>query len=179
MNHLGTKKLETKRLILRPFNNNDYEEMYNNWANDSRVTKYMTWDPHKDINETKTLVNHWVNSYNKNNFYHWIIYLKEENIVIGSFSIVDINQDLEEVEIGYCIGYNWWNQGLVTEACKEILNYLLNEVQVKSVVAKHDSRNPASGKVMQKNNMVYQGEEPFVNKGEDITLIVYQIKKDD
>ena len=47
MKHLGSKVLTTERLVLRPFRADDAEAMFNNWASDPEVTKYLTWTPHK------------------------------------------------------------------------------------------------------------------------------------
>ena len=115
--------------------------------------------------------------YDNNKFYNWVITEKGINEAIGSLSIVDINEEREEVEIGYCIGYNYWNKGYVTEALKKVIAYLFDEIQVKSIVAKHDSRNLASGRVMQKANMEYYGQEYDVNKDEKILLLIYKISK--
>lgn len=179
MKNIGTKNLETKRLVLRKFLPSDYQKAYENYCTDERVTKYMTWNPHKDINETKTLVEGWASRYNDNKFYHWLITLKGVDEAIGSISVVEINEEQEEVEIGYCVGYDFWNKGIVTEATKEVIKYLFERVEVKSIVAKHDVRNIGSGKVMQKCDMMYYGQESGTNKGEDISLSVYKINKED
>ena len=178
MKHLGTKNLETNRLILRKFQLDDYKLFYQNWATDERVTRYMTWYPHQNINETKELVERWSNSYDNNQFYHWIIVLKENNEPIGSMSVVDINEEKEDFEVGYCINYNNWNKGLATEAFNEVINYLFNEVNIKCVTASHDSRNVASGKVMEKCGLKYIETQDFVNKGENILLKIYQRNKE-
>ena len=175
MNHSGTKKLETDRLILRKFELNDYIKAFENYCNDEKVTKYMTWNPHESNALTKDLISNWVSNYSDNQYYQWVITLKGINEAIGSISVVSINEELSEVEIGYCIGYNYWNQGIVTEATSKVIEYLFNEVKVKSIIAKHDSRNEASGRVMQKCNMMYYGQESGTNKGEDISLNVYKI----
>lgn len=47
MNHKGTVTIETERLILRRFCLKDAKFMFYNWANDSEVTKYLSWQPHK------------------------------------------------------------------------------------------------------------------------------------
>lgn len=51
----NTKKLETSRLILRKFNENDYIKMFDNWANDEKIIKYVSFNPHKNYSETKKL----------------------------------------------------------------------------------------------------------------------------
>lgn len=51
MKHLGTKTLETKRLILRKTIDSDVQPMFNNWANDERVTKFLNWKPYTSAKE--------------------------------------------------------------------------------------------------------------------------------
>ncbi len=55
MNKIGTKTIEIERIILRQFTLDDADDMFNNWASDSEVTKYLTRPPHKDVSFTKTL----------------------------------------------------------------------------------------------------------------------------
>lgn len=56
MKYTGTVELETERLILRQFESTDAEAMYNNWASDSEVTKYLMWQAHKSIEESKEYI---------------------------------------------------------------------------------------------------------------------------
>lgn len=51
----GTRKIETERLILRRFVMEDAEDMYNNWASDPEVTKYLTWPTHPSSEVTKDI----------------------------------------------------------------------------------------------------------------------------
>ena len=60
MKHLGTKELESKKLLLRRFTLNDAQNVFKNWANDDEVTKYLTWSTHKDINTTKNVLEQWI-----------------------------------------------------------------------------------------------------------------------
>ena len=50
-------RLETKRLLLREFREDDALMMFSNWANDPKVTEYMTWEPHNNIEVTKFIIN--------------------------------------------------------------------------------------------------------------------------
>jgi len=65
LNHKGTTLIETKRLILRRFTIDDASSMFNNWASDIDVCKYMRWSPHKNEEETKEKLSIWIDSYNK------------------------------------------------------------------------------------------------------------------
>ena len=59
--------------------------------------------------------------------------------------------------IGYCIGRNWWGQGLMSEALEGVIHFLITQVGANRIESRHDPNNPASGKVMAKCNMVYEG----------------------
>lgn len=84
LNHIGTVTLETERLILRRFTADDTEAVYNNWTSDNEVSKYMRWENHKNINETRIKINDWLERYNKNNFYQWVISIKGSDEPIGA-----------------------------------------------------------------------------------------------
>lgn len=158
MRHLGTKRLETKRLILRQYRVSDAENMYYNWANDVEVTKYLTWPPHKNPDSTRELLNMWIKDYGKSDYYQWVIALNDDSEeVIGSISVVDINEDIEMIELGYCLGKNWWHQGIMSETLKEIIRFFIEEVRVNRIQARHDVRNANSGKVMLACGMKYEG----------------------
>lgn len=158
MKNLGTKTIETERLILRKFKIEDAEAMYKNWASDEEVTKFLTWPPHSNVEVTKTILKDWVDNYKEDDFYQWAIILKENgDEPIGSISVVDKNEKANMVHIGYCIGRKWWNTGVTSEALKALINYLIKEVGVNRVEARHDPNNPNSGKVMMKCGMKYEG----------------------
>ena len=59
MNHKGTILLETNRLILRKFVIEDSEAMYNNWASEDEVTKFLTWPTHSDVEVTRAVLSSW------------------------------------------------------------------------------------------------------------------------
>lgn len=173
MAHLGTKKIETKRLVLRKFKLTDSTEFYKNWASNSNVTKYLTWDIHENEQVTKELLKEWVPQYKNNNYYQWAIELKGTKEIIGAISIVDIDEEKENMEIGYCIGEQWWNNGYMTEAVKEVIEFLFKEVNIKTITGKADSRNKASIKVLTKCGLKYRRVENKQNKNEDVEVLVY------
>lgn len=157
MNHLGTKEIETDRLLLRKFKLSDAEEMYKNWANDDNVTRYITWPTHKDIEETRRVVEGYVNDSARDNYYHWCIVLKETNEAVGSIGAFRLYDDLKLFEIGYCIGKKFWNKDITTEAMKALIKFFFEEVGVNRIEARHDVKNPASGRVMIKSGLKFEG----------------------
>lgn len=157
MNNLGTITIETERLILRRFKEDDANDVFNNWANDSEVTKHLTWPTHKSIEDTKEYLRIVVNEYEDNRIYHWGIELKEINQVIGDIGGVKYNEDIELVHIGYCMGKKWWNKGIMSEAFSAIIKFLFEEVKVNRIESRYDPRNIYSGKVMERCGLKYEG----------------------
>lgn len=155
--HKGTNAIETERLILRRFKVQDAEDMYKNWSTDKEVSKFLTWKPHENVEFTRSLLTNWVEAYENENIYNWAIEIKEEKEVFGSIGAVKINDSNFSCEIGYCISSKYWNRGFVTEALKAVIDYMFTEVGLNRVVALYDTNNPASGRVMAKCNMKYEG----------------------
>lgn len=157
MKNLGTKRIETKRLVLRKFELTDAEAMYKNWASDDKVTKFLIWPTHKDIEVSRKVLEMWVKDYSEDNNYQWCIELKSIGEAIGSIGVVDYKENIEAVEIGYCIGSKYWGQGITTEALKALIEFFFEEVGVNRIEARHDPVNANSGKVMQKCGLKYEG----------------------
>ena len=156
LTHRGTKTIETPRLILRKATIEDAETMFRNWANDPEVTKYLTWPPHKDMDVTKSVLANWVESYQKDDYYQWMIVLKDTDEPIGSLMASSVGR-APSAHIGYCIGKNWWHRGIMTEALRAVIRYLFDEVGFQRIEAMHDPNNPHSGAVMRKCGMTYEG----------------------
>ena len=157
MEHRGTKKLETARLILRPFVKEDAPAMYRNWASDPEVTKFLSWPTYKTVDTAYEILNIWVSQYRDDTFYQWAIELKEIGEVIGSISVVNFDERVDMAEIGFCIGRPWWGQGMMTEAFQAVIDFLFGEVGVLRIEAGHDPNNPTSGAVQRKCGLKYEG----------------------
>ena len=158
MNHIGTIELTTERLTLRRFELEDAASAYYNWTSDPEVTKYLTWPTHQSVEQTEQVIKEfWIANYDKKDFYEWAIELNEIEQPIGSISAVRVDDNIDAVEIGYCIGREFWHKGYTSEALKEVMRFFFEEVGAGRVSARHDVNNPNSGKVMQKCGMEYEG----------------------
>ena len=158
MIHCGTQSIETKRLLLRRFSVDDAEAMYSNWASDPEVTKYLTWPAHSSADVSKAVLEAWVSSYSQENYYQWAIVLKAHgDDPIGSISAVGMNDEIDMIHIGYCLGRDWWRQGIMSEALRAVMDFFFDEVGANRIESRHDPRNPHSGMVMKKCGMKYEG----------------------
>lgn len=177
---MNTKVLETERLILRPFKIEDAADMYNNWASDPLVSRYVTWDTHESVEVTKKVIEMWISEY-EDGKYNWLVELKDNHEPIGNISVV---KDKEfKAEIGYCYGSKYWGNGYATEALRKVIEYLILEKDYYIVEAKHIGGNPASGRVMQKAGMRKDAilRKRMINKvtKERDDLVVYSIIKEE
>ncbi len=173
--HLGSETIYTERLILRKFKEGDENAMYKNYVRDPEVTKYVTWEVHKDMNETRDLVNRWINSYNEM-VYRWAICLKDTDEVIGSIDIVRPMFGYVTVETGYVLAREYWNKGVMTEALAAVIEHM-KKVGVHRIQAKHVVENIGSGRVMEKAGMQKEGvlREAAYKNGEFQDLAIWAI----
>lgn len=158
MKNSGTQRIETDRLILRRYVIEDADAMYKNWASDSEVTKFLTWQPHSSVDVSRSIIENWLKEYSDKKYYQWAIVLKANgNEPIGDISVGQMNEDISMVHIGYCLGRAWWRRGIMSEALKAVMDFMFDTVEVNRVESRHDPMNPNSGKVMQKCGMKYEG----------------------
>ena len=157
MNRTGTQRIETQRLILRRFKTEDAEDMYNNWASDPEVTRYLTWPAHSGVEVSRRVLAEWVPLYENGSYYNWAMEYKETGKVIGNISVVRLNESTEAADMGYCMSRAYWGQGLMPEALKAVIDYLFDVVGLNRIAACHDVNNPKSGRVMDKAGMKREG----------------------
>lgn len=168
MKHKGTVTIETSRLTLRRFTAEDAEAAFHNWMSDDKVTEFLRWPTHSNIDITKRVLNSWLPDYDKADFYQWAIVLKDINEPVGTISVVDMDERTEKVHIGYCIGSKWWHLGITSEALSAIIPFFFEQVEVGRIEAQHDPNNPNSGNVMKKCGLIYEGtlrKADWSNKG--------------
>ena len=81
---------------------------------------------------------------------------RQSGWVIGAISL-DIHRDDDRAELGYWIGRPWWGQGFATEAAQAVIAYAFRDLGLNRIVARHLTRNPASGRVMVKSGLRFVG----------------------
>lgn len=180
LTHKGTQTITTERLTLRKFVAEDAKDMYENWAKDEQVTKYLTWPPHESLETTQYVLSLWCNDYKNKNFYQWAIVF--EGKVIGSISVVRISDENEYAELGYCLSRNYWGKGIMSECAKAVTDFLFAQVGVNRVSICHAVKNPASGRVAQKCGLTFEGthkEEFKAQYGEFLDISYYAIVRKD
>jgi len=170
--------LETERLILRPFTIEDAQEMFFGWANDPEVTKYLTWNTHKDIEETKRILSLWIDEYEKPERLNFAIELKKEDKLIGGIDVVGYLGGVQGTPvIGYNLARKYWGNGYMTEACHCVIEYLFSkgysEIRIDAM-----SENIASIRVIQKCGGIFlkTDEDYYPLKDKTVLINRYIIK---
>lgn len=166
-------------ITLRPFKINDAKNMFNNWASDHEVTKYISWSPHSSVDVTNQIINKWLEEYKNNETLLWAIDLNNENNnpygSIGISKIIDNNT----IEIGYVLSRKWWHRGIITECLRMVIDYIFNNTSINTIQAVCNVNNKGSQRVLEKNNMKQlYGFNMFVEEKNELWKCYrYEIKK--
>ena len=155
MQSVGTKTLDTPRLLLRRFTLNDIEPFFRNMASDATALRFLNWSPHKNTYVTKNCIERYISDYESPDSYVWCIELKESAEAIGAILVSRLDKTHESARIGYYIGSNFFGNGYMTEALREVIRFLFDAVGLLYVECEYDLNNPASGRVMEKCGMSY------------------------
>ena len=180
LSHQGTKTLETPRLVLRRFTVEDAQAMFEGWASDREVTRFVSWPPHQDLSVTRGLLALWAGEYERPDEYNWCIVLRQTAVPIGSVGLVRIDEASAGAEFGYVLARPYWRRGLATEAAAAVLEYCFTEIGFHRMAAVHHPDNGASGAVMRKLGMQREGcirEAYRDNQGKYIDVEQYAVLK--
>lgn len=148
-------RIETERLILRPWNETDVRD-FNEYASVDGVGQRCGWLPHKSLEESKTILNLFIQE--KKTF---ALELKENGKVIGSIGLemrdadLGIDKQLQGREIGYVLNKNYWGLGLMPEAVKAVIDYCFKELDFDWLTCGHFVWNDQSRRVCEKCGFRY------------------------
>lgn len=142
--------METKRLILRPWTENDAESLYK-YAQNPSVGLIAGWLPHTSVENSREVIREILSAPET-----YAVVFKETNEPIGSVGIMFDNTihsaDMQEgdAEIGYWIGVPYWGLGLIPEAVICLLKRCFDELGIKRVWCGYFDGNTRSRRVMDK-----------------------------
>lgn len=172
--------LETDRLILRKVTLNDVEDMFS-YGSDEDVSKYVTWETHQSLSDTKEFVEFILNQYKMGKIAPWGIEHKESGKFIGTIDFVWWEPKHKSAEIGYVISKEFWGKGLTTEAAKGLISFGFEKMDLVRIQARCFLENIGSKRVMEKTGMSLEGiiRRGMFAKGEHRDLRLYSILKEE
>lgn len=172
--------LSTPRLTIRRMTMKDAADIFA-YSRDPRVARHVLWDAHRNIGETRAYIRYMLRKYRMGEPASWAIEYNETGRVIGTIGFMWYQRENSAAEVGYSLSRAYWNQGLMTEALKAVLDFAFSVMHFNRVEAQHESDNPASGKVMQKAGMKCEGtlRQRLFNKGRYVDVVLYSMIRDD
>ena len=172
---MNTPVIETERLILRKFTENDLKAFYQIYS-DEEVNTFLPWFPLKTMEEARRFYeNRYETKYREKNAYNYAVCLKKDNIPIG---YINVSMD-DSFDFGYGLRKEFWHRGIITEAGKAVVEQLRKD-GIPYITATHDINNPRSGGVMKQLGMKYQYsyEEQWQPKDFPVIFRMYQLNLD-
>ena len=171
--------LETERLRLRQLGLIDAEAMFK-YASNDEVTKYMPWDSHTSLRQTKKFLKIMTGKYLNGNF-AWAVTWKESKEFIGTIDFGKFDKDARIAEMSYALSHAHWRKGVMSEAAQALIDYGFNELNLERIYARCFAENIASERVMQKVGMTYEGtlRKGIFAKGAHHDLKIYAILRED
>jgi RimJ/RimL family protein N-acetyltransferase len=144
----------TSRLYLRPIEIADAKAVFDNYAQDSEVTKFLIWKPHKSFTETESYIANCVST-SSDVARTYVLTGRNTQKVIGA---LDIRQaTVHRLEFGYVLERASWKAGLMTEILSHIVSWALSQKDIFRIGAFCDVENIASARVMEKSGLIQEG----------------------
>ncbi|MFG6494721.1 GNAT family N-acetyltransferase [Fictibacillus sp. UD] len=143
INFSGTPTLETDRLILRRMKLTDAQSVFDHWLSDERVSDNKINAAHISVSQTIERIANIVSQYENKEFCYWGIELKANGELIGEIDLYDFDKLTENCEVGYALGYHWWNQGYGTEALRAVVEFGFRHMNIHKISAAHNTDNLA------------------------------------
>jgi len=172
--------LETERLKLRKITLEDVEELYS-YGSDEEVSRYVTWNTHITLLDTKEFVEFVLSQYENKKVAPWGIEYKENGRFIGTIDFVSWQSKHNVAEIGYVLSRNYWRKGIATEAANEVIKFGFNKMDLIRIQARCFLENIGSARVMEKTGMSFEGiiRKGMFVKGKHRDLKMYSILKEE
>ena len=172
-------RFETERLILRKIREIDYIDMYE-YSADADVTRYLTWQPHANLSETKRYANDLQKRYKAGKFFDWGLVHKEDGKFIGTCGLTTINLNKNACEVGYVLSKKYWGRGLIPEALELVMDFAFVYLGFERIEGRFLEGNVNSRKVMQKMGMVFDkvARNAFYINGEYKAVHHYYITRE-
>lgn len=146
--------LESERLLLRKPRIKDASFIFETYARDPEVTRYLTWKPHQTIRETEQFLLACGQLWQTGKDFAFAMTLKGDDKLIGMFALHPMKL---KVEVGYALARPYWGKGYMTEALRAMITWAFTQTDIFRVQAFCDVDNLGSARVMEKAGMTREG----------------------
>lgn len=177
--------LETSRLELRPLQTGDAEAIWP-YVSDPEISHYMSWDPHRSIEDTRLFIADVIKRMELGTTISWLVVERETRLACGLVSLLAIVRThrslrYDRAELAYWIGPPFQGRGYATEACVAVLKYSFDELNLNKIVVAHDSENDASRALICRLGFRHVGtEHHHFSKGDRwVDHVIYELLRND
>ena len=172
--------LEGELVRLRPPKMSDAGDLFS-FARDEENSRHVLWEPHRSMADSREVLRGIIRRNRKGLPATLAVTLKGDDRLIGTIGFQWINLEIRSCEIGYSIARRLWNRGLATDALKAILPFAFETLGLNRIEARHDTGNPASGRVMEHAGFQLEGiaRESLMLKGRLADMANYALIRDD
>lgn len=174
--------LESTNLILKKIEKEDVQELFAIYSND-KVFEFCGIIPKHNIDTVYNMIGHFERDYNKKSRIKFGIFLKNEsNKLVGIIEVMDFNQKVNMVTIGYFLAEEYWEKGIASEAVSILIKFLFETVDINRIHAEVMPANKASMRVLIKNGFIMEGllrQSAFWSGKGVVDLNVFGIIKSD
>ena len=141
--------IQTSRLILRPFERGDLPYALA-VLSDEQANRFLPWFPIRTLEEAQAHIQRQCGPPESPSLYYAVC-RREDSLPIG---YVHLSGD-DSHDFGYGLRHEFWGKGIMTEACRPIVEVLKNS-GLPFLTATYDRDNPRSGRVLEKLGMTYR-----------------------
>lgn len=145
---------DTPRLRLRPPDLQDADVIFEEYARDPEVTRYLTWRPHKTIVTTLDFLRHCSDDWEGKSRFSYAVVRKDDDHLIG---MAELRIDDHGANLGYVLARPYWGNGYATEAVSSLVQWAMSQASFHRVWAICDIENLASARVLEKAGMQREG----------------------
>lgn len=152
-------RLETPRLLLRPWREEDAEALYR-YASHPEVGPRAGWPIHTSVDNSREIIREILSAPGS-----YAVVLKETGEAVGSIGLMvgaasNLKLPPDEGEIGYWIGVPYWGQGLIPEATRELIRHGFEDLKLKRLWCGYFDGNQQSRAVQEKCGFTYHHTNP-------------------
>ena len=147
------ESLATQRLVLRKPRIEDAPLIFEAYAQDAEVTRYLAFRPHRDLEDTRQAIERFLEGWRSGKSYAWLIFRRDDEALVGAIAA----REDQGINLGYLIARPFWRQGFMSEALGAVVEWAFAQPGIFRVWAVCDLENEASAGILEANGFHQEG----------------------
>lgn len=148
-------EIETERLVLREINKQDSKSIFDILSN-SKVIEKDSFELFTRLSQAEELIEVFTKLYNQKKAIFWGICFKDTSEILG-FCKCELEIPKVRADLGYDLGFDFWNKGIMTEALAAVINFTFHKLEINRIEASVSTKNLGSIRVLEKCGFIEEG----------------------